>query len=579
MSLWTCKTCVVMDDELNILPLSPHIRSITQVTTMEKDPEGLSEAKRDITSLKDSLNVRGRKRGTKTAITVAFLLLGFCGLSACAPLLTIHSPDGDIIECINTLDQPSLKSPLLKNHVFQDYPSGMMKAEEGGFGWQVWHRNGTACPHGSFPIRRVEAEAELSEGKYGPLIPDAADRATRGHQERYVEDLPIYGTKATLNVWNPVVESGDDFSLAQIWVTSGSYENEDLNTLETGWQVYPNKYGDHQPRLFTYWTSDAYLSSGCYNHYGKGFVHVNRHVALGGAIAGTSTIGGDQFDITLQIWKRSLSLAAGYAFDFDWNPNIWTTSFREHDEVMLSFVLDSIPATTDNLSSPSVTSFPPTCYFTFSLSSLDHMDDNYKQNFCGRGGLILFRGCCLLLQAALSVAVTSGFRTSTEFSHSKTLVKLLGIYNRECFKDPLSGHWWLGMGLNVVPIGYWPVELFTTLSDHASEVQWGGEVIYLNSSGMRNTTQMGSGEFPGKGFRKAAYFFNLQIAEKNRSFLPPRDFQIGATQPNYYSVRKTHSRGCGDHFYYGGPGPLRSSSFQSDPLALMFLFFAVYFVV
>ncbi|KAH0877112.1 hypothetical protein HID58_064506, partial [Brassica napus] len=95
---------------------------------------------------------------------------------------------------------------------------GMMKAEEeGGFGWQVWHRNGTACPHGSFPIRCVEAEAELSEGKYG-----------------YVKDLPIYGAKATLNVWNPVVESGDDFSLAQIWVTSGSYENQDLNTLETG---------------------------------------------------------------------------------------------------------------------------------------------------------------------------------------------------------------------------------------------------------------------------------------------------------------------------------------------------------
>ncbi|KAG2267789.1 hypothetical protein Bca52824_062344 [Brassica carinata] len=71
-----------------------------------------------------------------------------------------------------------------------DYPSGMMKAEEeGGFGWQVWHRNGTACPHGSFPIRRVEAEAELSEGKYGPLISDAADRATKGHQASLFHSL------------------------------------------------------------------------------------------------------------------------------------------------------------------------------------------------------------------------------------------------------------------------------------------------------------------------------------------------------------------------------------------------------
>ncbi|XP_009148377.1 uncharacterized protein LOC103871825 [Brassica rapa] len=331
-----------------------------------------------MTSLKDALNVRVRKKGTKSVITVAVLLLTFCPLSACAPVLTIHSPDGDIIECINTLDQPSLNNPLLKKHVFQDYPSGMTKTEDGGFGWQVWHRNGTACPQGTVPVQRVEAEAELSQGKYGPLIPDAAERATKGHQYAvgFVEaDLPIYGTKATLNVWNPVVESADDFSLAQIWVTSGNYKHNDLNTLETGWQVYPNKYGDRQARLFTYWTIDAYISSGCYNHYCKGFVHVNRHVVLGGAITGTSTFGGDQFDITLQIWK-----------------------------------------------------------------------------------------------------------------------------------DPLSGHWWLGMGLNVVPIGYWPVELFTTLSAHASKVQWGGEVLYINSTGWVNVL------FPHENYRIASNVHGTMIS-------------------------------------------------------------------
>jgi N-acetyltransferase 10 len=55
LSLASCKACVVMDDELNILPLSSHIRSITQVPT-EKDSEGLSEAERDLKSLKEDLS-------------------------------------------------------------------------------------------------------------------------------------------------------------------------------------------------------------------------------------------------------------------------------------------------------------------------------------------------------------------------------------------------------------------------------------------------------------------------------------------------------------------------------------------
>ncbi|CDY37973.1 BnaC05g08010D [Brassica napus] len=102
-------------------------------------------------------------QGTNTIIVAAFtmatalLLLSLCGgVSAATPVLTVH-----------------------------DYPSGMTKTEEGGFGWQVWHRNGTACPHGTVPVQRVEAEAELSQGKYGPLIPDAAERATKGHQASF----------------------------------------------------------------------------------------------------------------------------------------------------------------------------------------------------------------------------------------------------------------------------------------------------------------------------------------------------------------------------------------------------------
>ncbi|XP_048134806.1 RNA cytidine acetyltransferase 1-like isoform X3 [Rhodamnia argentea] len=55
LSLASGKSCVVMDDELNILPISSHIRSITPVLAKE-DSEGLSEAERDLQDLKEQLN-------------------------------------------------------------------------------------------------------------------------------------------------------------------------------------------------------------------------------------------------------------------------------------------------------------------------------------------------------------------------------------------------------------------------------------------------------------------------------------------------------------------------------------------
>ncbi|KAK9271864.1 hypothetical protein L1049_002229 [Liquidambar formosana] len=55
LSLASCKACVVMDDELNILPISSHIRSITPVPVKE-DSEGLSEAEQDLKNLKEQLN-------------------------------------------------------------------------------------------------------------------------------------------------------------------------------------------------------------------------------------------------------------------------------------------------------------------------------------------------------------------------------------------------------------------------------------------------------------------------------------------------------------------------------------------
>ncbi|CAN4106440.1 unnamed protein product [Withania somnifera] len=55
LSLASCETCIVMDDELNILPISSHMKKITAVPVQE-DFEGLSEAERELRNLKEQLN-------------------------------------------------------------------------------------------------------------------------------------------------------------------------------------------------------------------------------------------------------------------------------------------------------------------------------------------------------------------------------------------------------------------------------------------------------------------------------------------------------------------------------------------
>nr|GEX23688.1 RNA cytidine acetyltransferase 1 isoform X1 [Tanacetum cinerariifolium] len=54
LSLASCGSCIVMDDELNILPISSHMKSVTQVPVKE-DSEGLSEAERQLKDMKEEL--------------------------------------------------------------------------------------------------------------------------------------------------------------------------------------------------------------------------------------------------------------------------------------------------------------------------------------------------------------------------------------------------------------------------------------------------------------------------------------------------------------------------------------------
>ncbi|GAU20567.1 hypothetical protein TSUD_33140, partial [Trifolium subterraneum] len=242
------------------------------------------------------------------------------------PVLTIESPDGDLIDCVHKRKQLALDHPLLKNHKIQktpsDMPKGMkvkrddnagsndtnasdMKAGEGKGrvredSWQMWHRNGTRCPKGTVPIRRstvhdvLRAKSLYDYGKKRQQIPLSRHSETpnvlggNGHEHAIAytgSSQEIYGAKASISVWDPSIEVMNEFSLSQIWVLSGSFDGPDLNSIEAGWQ------------------SDSYQATGCYNLLCAGFIQTNNKIAIGAAISPVSSYAGSQYDISILIWK------------------------------------------------------------------------------------------------------------------------------------------------------------------------------------------------------------------------------------------------------------------------------------
>ncbi|GMP42079.1 hypothetical protein CsSME_00011942 [Camellia sinensis var. sinensis] len=232
-------------------------------------------------------------------------------------LKSIKSPDGDIIDCVHISHQLAFDHPLLKNHTIQMRPSYHPESDEGISKsiTQLWHLNGR-CPEGTIPIRRTKKKEILrasSIKSFGrkqhdgtipePTMPTKPEPiGPHEHATVVVQGDKYYGTKATMNVWKPTVQQSNEFSLSQLWIMAGSYPS-DLNTVEAGWQVFPYFYGDDNPRLFIYWTRDAYPKTGCYNLLCAGFIQTNNNVTLGGAIFPISAYNAAQYEYDFFVWK------------------------------------------------------------------------------------------------------------------------------------------------------------------------------------------------------------------------------------------------------------------------------------
>ncbi|XP_076885042.1 protein neprosin-like [Bidens hawaiensis] len=219
---------------------------------------------------------------------------------------SIKSADGDIIDCVLFHLQPAFdlfESEEKMSLTLPELPKGHDNVGNKPELKQLWNSKGESCPNGTIPIRRTSASDIVSFSKFKKKYNRKDTPSSSGHEHAigYVNNGEFYGARAILNIWKPNVTELD-FSLSQIWVLA-ELPGRPVNTLEAGWQIFPlNSSFSYLPRLFTYWTPDAY-QSGCYNMLCQGFVQTSQKFSLGAAINPISTYGGQQYDVAFMIWK------------------------------------------------------------------------------------------------------------------------------------------------------------------------------------------------------------------------------------------------------------------------------------
>jgi hypothetical protein len=123
------------------------------------------------------------------------------------------------------------------------------------------------------------------------------------------------------------------------------------------------------------------------------------------------------------------------------------------------------------------------------------------------------------------------------------------------YKDGTNGNWWLKYGDTWV--GYYPRSRFDSygLRDQAGQVTFGGEIVNMRAAGRHTSTDMGSGRFPGAGFRKAAYqralrYFDTTSVSRPASGLTPYRTDMYCYNVLLYSATGAWQR----YFFFGGSG-------------------------
>ncbi|KAL3537244.1 hypothetical protein ACH5RR_000610 [Cinchona calisaya] len=390
----------------------------------------------------------------------------------------------------------------------------------------------------------------------------------------YTESGKYIGVEATINLCNPKVQ-GKDFSLSQIWLIEGS-GIVDTNAIEVGWispdgdiidcvlishqpafdhpllknhtiQMRPNYhpeelFGDGTKKSdFEPYTEDDitkpviqlwHLNGRC----PKGTVPVRRtkqedinKTSSGNSFVKKRRKSFSQLPLATKLLNPTAhehsyaTVQSNVYYGTQATINVWNPPVQDSNEFSLSQIW--------------ILGGPDSNLNTIEAGWIS---DDYQSTGCYN------LQCSGFVQTNNNVALGGTITPFSTYEGSQFEITIL------VWKDPKQNLWWLKYGTEI--IGYWPTSLFQYLTESASLIEWGGEIINNKLNGQHTTTKMGSGHFAEEGYQGASYFRNLQVVDGSNTLRPPGLITVIAEQPNCYNILLQNNSDWGDYFFYGGPG-------------------------
>ncbi|XP_048499744.1 uncharacterized protein LOC104890005 isoform X1 [Beta vulgaris subsp. vulgaris] len=177
---------------------------------------------------------------------------------------------------------------------------------------------------------------------------------------------------------------------------------------------------------------------------------------------------------------------------------------------------------------------------------------DYEAHFYAK--YMTFQTGCINLQCPGFVQVSKDVRLGNVPDRYSVVGGVQVFWNISIAKHQDDGNWWLSLiGSSTFQVGYWPKELFASLREFATQVEFGGEI---NSGPLQiQLPEMGNGAKAVYDYKRSAFILHATVVDESFKNVNPQDTEKFTNCNEPYTVLDAGYQGdyAGRAIFFGGP--------------------------